>query len=284
MDPALYRSAVADPGAGGSETGWRVRLAPGSGLRRGFDGPLELLLRMARDGRADPLRIRIAPVTRQYLEALEVMEMLDLEVGSEFLKLATALLRLKARRMVPRPPPPAPVADDDPLARLEARLAEYARYRAAAARLRESLEGRRSVWSRPPLELSPAAGREIGPAPAMRGAEGTPLDLFAVVEAFRRVVARARARPAPPLPKPRVPVAELQERFEAALPPGTVRDFEELLLDFIGPHLAGPSARPALVAAFLALLELARQGRVSVLQEEAFGPIRIVGVAPEPAG
>ena len=280
MDPALYRSAAADPEADGpAAVAWRIRLAPGAGVERGFDGPLELLLRMARDGRADPLRIRIAPVTRQYLEALEVMELLDLEVGSEFLKLATALLRIKAHRLVPRPVPPPSTAEDDPLARLEARLAEYARYRAAATRLRESLEGRRSVWSRPPLELLPIED-EADPASPVLGAQGAPLDLFAVVEAFRRVVARARARPAPPLPRRTIPVAELQTRFEAALPPGTVRDFEELLLDFIGPHLAGPAARPALVAAFLALLELARQGRVSVLQNEAFGPIRIVGTAP----
>lgn len=287
MNPTLYRP---EPVAGspGERGGYHVRLDPGAGTEPGFDGPLELLLRLVRDHRADPLQIEISRITREYLATLEVMEMLDLEVGSEFLKTATALLRIKARRLLPSPPRAGRGPGSDSGADLEARLADYARYRAAAAKLRRSLDGRASVWG-PPPEFRLAAkgdGAEFFPESAgpPRLAEGAPVDLFAVVEAFRRVVARSRARPAPPLPRPRVSVAQLLRRFEKAVPPGTAGDFEEILFASIGAELAGGMERPTLIAAFLALLELARRGRISILQERDFGPIRIVGLRPDGSG
>ncbi len=281
MSPTLYR-ADSEAGDAVPEAAYHVRLDPGSGTDQGFDGPLELLLRMVRDGRADPLRIEISRLTRQYLDALEVMEMLDLEVGSEFLKLATALLRIKAHRLLPRPRLSAEGAGGDALAELEARLADYSRYRDAARKLRRNLEERRAVWSRPPSAPSANGSSLTGVAGAQEFLAGGDVDLFAVVEAFRRVVARARARPSPPLPRPQVSVEELIRRFETALPPGTSRDFEDLLFELIGADLAGNVHRPVLIAAFLALLELARRRRVSLTQEQDFGAIRIGGLAPPP--
>ena len=242
----------------------------------GFDGPLELLLRMVREGQADPLRIEIASITRQYLETLELLEMLDLRVGSEFLKMATALLRIKARRLLPRPVPAATGAEADPLAELEDRLRDYARYRDAARRLRESLDARRSVWVRQPtlgfFEDDAASGEPAG----AETQDLLQVDLFAVVEAFRRVVVRARSRPRVPLPQRRISMAVLIRRIETAVPPGVQQDFEELLFEVI----EGNVDRGTLVAAFLAVLELARRRRISVGQDENFGPIRIAGLAP----
>ena len=232
---------------------------------------------MVREGQADPLRIEIASITRQYLETLELLEMLDLRVGSEFLKMATALLRLKARRLLPRPLPAAAGAEADPLADLEDRLRDYARYRDAARKLRESLEARRSVWVR-----QPALGFVEGEAANGDSASAEPetllqVDLFAVVEAFRRVVVRARARPQVPLPERRISMAVLIGRIETAVPPGVEADFEELLFEVI----EGSVDRGTLVAAFLAILELARRRRISVGQDENFGPIRIAGLADD---
>ena len=147
MKAVLYQreTEFGDPGPG-----FHLRFDGGvdAPAEAGFDGPLELLLRMVREGDADPLRIEIASITRQYLETLELFELLDLRVGSEFLKLATALLRIKARRLLPRAAPPGAAEETDPLAALEDRLRDYARYRDAARRLRENLEARRSVWVR----------------------------------------------------------------------------------------------------------------------------------------
>jgi len=239
-----------------------------------FDGPLEMLLRLVRDGRADPLRIEISAITRQYLDALEVLEILDLGLGSEFLKMATALLRIKARRLLPVERVEAPAEETDPLAEMEARLRDYARYRDAAVKLRESLRVRSSVWVRPPS--LPAADEEGNGAAASRE-EILDVDLFAVVEAFRRVMERARSRPRPPVPIPRIPVAVLVRRIETAAPVGARRSFEEVLEEI----LEGGVNRPALVAAFLAVLELARRRRISVGQERNFGQIWIEGRSAE---
>ena len=258
--------------------GFRIRFDGGedSPAEAGFDGPLELLLRMVREGQADPLRIEIASITRQYLETLELLEMLDLRVGSEFLKMATALLRIKARRLLPRPVPAGAGTEADPLADLEDRLRDYARYRDAARKLKESLEARRSVWVREPalglVESEAANGDSVSAEPETL----LQVDLFAVVEAFRRVVVRARARPQVPLPERRISMAVLIRRIETAVPPGVEQDFEELLFEVI----EGSVDRGTLVAAFLAILELARRRRISVGQDENFGPIRIAGLAP----
>ena len=258
--------------------GFHIRFDSGedSPAEGGFDGPLELLLRMVREGQADPLRIEIASITRQYLETLELLEMLDLRVGSEFLKMATALLRIKARRLLPRPLPAAAGEAVDPLADLEDRLRDYARYRDAARKLRESLDARRSVWVRQPALAFGEDEAANGESASAERETLLQVDLFAVVEAFRRVVVRARSRPRVPLPERRIAMAVLIGRIEAAVPPGVEQDFEEVLFEVI----EGSVDRETLVAAFLAILELARRRRISVGQDENFGPIRIAGTAP----
>ena len=183
MKAVLYQpeTELGTPGQG-----FHLRFDGGedSPAEAGFDGPLELLLRMVREGQADPLRIEIASITRQYLETLELLEMLDLRVGSEFLKMATALLRIKARRLLPRPSPAATGAEGDPLADLEDRLRDYARYRDAARRLRESLEARRSVWVRQPTLGLVEDGAAHGDAAGSEIESLLQVELFAVVEAF----------------------------------------------------------------------------------------------------
>lgn len=262
----------------GSEARYHIRFDGGAGVggEAEFDGPLELLLRLVRAGKRDPLRIEIAAITRQYLETLELLETLDLRVGSEFLKMASTLLRIKARRLLPRLEPPETAAAEEPEAGLEARLRDYARYRAAARKLRRSLADRSSVWVRDPSLAEAAAKARNGSGAAAAAGELVEVDLLAVVEAFRRVVARARARPAPPVPEPRISLALVVRRIEAALPAGTRCDFEDLLFEVIG----GAVDRATLVAAFLAVLELARRRRISVGQARDFGSIRIEGLAP----
>lgn len=272
MNPHLYLADFAAGETGGRAPAYHLRLDGDSVRADGveFDGPLELLLRMVRDGRADPLRIEISAITRQYLDALEVLEILDLGLGSGFLKMATALLRIKARRLLPTERPPAPEEESDPLAAMEERLRDYARYRDAAAKLRKSLEVRSAVRVRPPT--LPVGDEEANGAAAPEE-EILEVDLFAVVEAFRRVMERARARPQPPVPVPRIPVSVLIGRIETAAPVGTRRGFEEVLEEI----LEGGVNRPALVAAFLAVLELARRRRISIGQERNFGRIWIEG-------
>src|SRR6188768_1439295 len=76
-----------------------------------FEGPLDLLLHLIRENKLDIYDIPIAEVTSQYLEALALMEALDLEVAGEFLVMAATLMEIKSRMLLPRSP--APLADED---------------------------------------------------------------------------------------------------------------------------------------------------------------------------
>ena len=265
-------------------TAYHIRFGAGSGEAPGeFDGPMELLLRRVRRGRTDPLALEVAAITGRFLEALEGLDETDLAAESDFVKLTTALLRIKARRMLPRLPPATIPVLPDLLADPAAALREGARYLRVSGHLRERLENRRAVWVRPPTP--PPEGPPDAADPDPLGTRGPgpggppPLDLFAVVEAFRRVVERARSRPPVPVPQRQVPLSRMIRRMAEAVPPGTRRDFVEVLLEVVEERVS----RPHLVAAFLAVLELTRRGRLVVLQEEMFGPISVEGRSREDA-
>lgn len=265
-----------EPAADGP-TAYHIRFGsrPG-GPATEFDGPMAALLARVRRGSTDPLALEVAEITKQFLEALELLDETDLAAESDFVKLATALLRIKARRMLPRLEPTSMPALEDLLADRSAALREGARYRSLIGHLRERLESRRAVWVRqptlPPEETADSPDRDpLANDPAAFA--GAPLDLLAVVEAFRRVVERARQRPPVRVPQRQVPLARMIRRMEKAVPPGARRDFVEVLLEIVEEQVA----RPHLVAAFLAVLELTRRGRLVVVQERIFGAISVEG-------
>jgi segregation and condensation protein A len=103
-----------------------------------FEGPLDLLLHLIRTHKLDIRDIPIALVAEQYLEYLDLMEALDLDIAGEFLVMAATLMEIKSRMLLPRP---APAAEDeeslDPRAELVARLLEYERFQQVAEQLRE---------------------------------------------------------------------------------------------------------------------------------------------------
>ncbi len=269
MRARLYLSETA-----GTAADFHLRFGDrGADPRRAFDGPLEALLRRVRRGSADPLELEVSAITGQFLDLLEAIGEADLRAESEFVKLATALLRLKARRMLPELAPSEAAALDESLAQLEARLAEIALYRGAVGALRKRLEERRDVWVRP-LPTPPISTDDAAPA-AARPFAG--VDLVDVVEAFRRVVERARSRPPVPVPERRVSLRRLIQRMDRALAPGR----RCLLEDLVAELLDGAAERAELVAAFLAVLELVRRGRIAVFQEQIFAPIEVEG---KPAG
>ena len=273
MRARLYLSETADTAAG-----FHLRFGDrDADPRRAFDGPLEALLRRVRRGGADPLELEVSAITRQFLDLLEAIGEADLPAESEFVKLATALLRLKARRMLPRLAPSEAAALDESLAELEARLAEIALYRGAVGALRKRLEERREVWVRPlptpPTSADESAGRAVARPFAS-------VDLVDVVEAFRRVVERARSRPPAPVPERRVSLSRLIRRMDCALAPGR----RCLLEDLVAELLDGATRRADLTAAFLAVLELARQGRIAVFQAQLFAPIEVEGKPAVPVG
>src|SRR6195256_5916499 len=89
-----------------------------------FEGPLDLLLYLIRKENLDILDIAMAPLTRQYLEYVEVMRTKNLELAAEYLVMAAMLMEIKSRLLLPRPPSASPI-EDDPRAGPGPRLLEY---------------------------------------------------------------------------------------------------------------------------------------------------------------
>jgi len=237
-----------------SETRLHVRLD-------GYEGPLDLLLDLARAQKLDLSRISILSLVDQYLAVIEQARGLRLELQADWLVMAAWLAWLKSRLLLP----PDAVAEDDPetlAARLADRLVELDRMRAGAAWLAARPQLGRDWFARgAPEDLT------ITDRSALR-ADLAGLAL-AYAAARRRGAASAAYRP-----KPRRlwSVAEALTRLEAIL--GAMPSWGELR-QFLPEHLPEDpvEARAALASTLIAGLELARGGGIDLRQDQPFGPI-----------
>ena len=239
-----------------------------------FEGPLDLLVHLIRRHEIDIYDIPIVLVTRQYLEYLDLMRELDLDVAGEFLVMAATLIQIKARMLIPRPATPEEAGDAvDPREALVQRLIEHQQYRSAADLLRERETLRSAQWMRPDNRVADIAGQ-----PMERELE---VDLFSLLQAFQAVVSRARERRPLPLPADAVSIEQRVEQLLERLSSREACGFEDLF--------DGDRSRADLVTTFLALLEMVRLKLVRLFQPSAFAPIRVYrrerpGDAPRPEG
>jgi segregation and condensation protein A len=220
-----------------------------------FDGPLDLLLHLIREQKLDILDLPMAEVTRQYMDYLLLMEELNLEIAAEFVAMAAQLLQIKSRMMLPRPPAEQ---EEDPREDLIQRLLEYQQVKAAAMVLSERESRWHQVVFAPGLDLQEHAKVEEEPIRAT---------LFDLLGAYREAL--KRFLPPPPV-EVRTAPKSLDQRIQevlAALESGRWQPFSSLL--------AVARSREELVLTFLALLEMARTGRVRLVQSELFGEIRV---------
>lgn len=219
-----------------------------------FEGPLDLLLHLIQQNEIEITDIPIAKITRQYIETLELMRELDLEVAGEFLVMAATLMRIKARMLLP-PPITAEEEEEDPREGLVRQLLEYRRFKEASKEL-ERLEGdRRLRFDRgAPAQLEDPEASEL-----------LPVSLFRLLDALKGVLTRQVPTAVHTI------VAEPIRLDEAiALLANNLRErsrmlFEEMLEPFV--------SRIEKITAFLGLLEMLKAGTVQVAQEELFGPI-----------
>ena len=239
-----------------------------------FEGPLDLLVHLIRRHEIDIYDIPIALITEQYLEYLELMQELDLDVAGEFLVMAATLIQIKARMLVPRPEAADEEEDaGDPRDALVQRLLEHEKYKAAAELLHERQTERSAQWTRPDSRVADIAGQ-----PIEREIE---VDLFSLLQAFQAVMARARERRPLELPEELVSIERRIEQLNARLSETEACGFEDLF--------EGDRSRSELVTTFLALLEMVRLKLVRLFQSGAFAPIRVYrrvrpADAPRPQG
>jgi len=242
--------------------------APALSLSR-FEGPLDLLLALVRNNEVDITAIPIAQITRQYLDYLESAAALDLDLGSEFAYMAATLIQIKSRLLLP-PDPEIAAREPDPAQDLVRQLMEHDQLRQAAEFLHQQLEVTGATWTKGSIgELQAAVAAEDGPAH-----DPGSMNLLELLRLARQAVATARAHDLLQLDTPQVTVAEmmawLRERL-AALAPAERLSAEPLFADQPSPGRC--------VALFLAMLELARTGSISLEQHGRFTPIFLTRTA-----
>ena len=154
-----------------------------------FEGPLDLLLHLIRKSEIEISDIPIVLITTQYLDAIRLLEELNLDVAGEFLVMAATLIHIKSKMLLPRPETAATLDGEieDPRDALVRRLIEHQRFKAAAGLLHEREQVRAAQWQRPDERVAEIAGDDYEPE--------LEVDLFSLLNAFQAVVDRARMRP-----------------------------------------------------------------------------------------
>ncbi len=228
-----------------------------------FEGPLDVLLHLIRNQEMDIFDIPIATLTAQYLDIIEAQKSLDLEVAGDYLVVASSLMQLKSRMLLPRPEVDEEGEEIDPRAELVAQLLAYEQYRMLAEELDEY----------------PRVGRDV----AVRGAfpeselverpEPEP-DLDALILAFRRVLTRVGGTVRHHIFMDTMSIREQMSRIVERLARGGIQ-LDEFLRDQPG--------REALVTTLMAILELWRQHAITIVQTDCYGPVSLLPCEKEAA-
>jgi segregation and condensation protein A len=222
-----------------------------------YDGPLDLLLDLIRKQDIDIYDIPIAQITAQYLAYVERIKQLDVNVAAEFIYMASVLIQIKSRMLLPRDPSLSDNQQEDPRMELVNRLLEHERFKTAAQMLLQKSQIEDAVWSNPALkEFKDDAGAE----PELAA------DVVDLVRVFQQIVERARTRPVIDVNEEHVTIAQMMDYFRRRL---TIEE-RPLRLKQV---LSALQSRQALICAFLALLEMVRLQAVLLRQDRVFSDI-----------
>jgi len=223
----------------------------------GFEGPLDLLLHLIQKNELDIFNIPIALITGQYLEYLQLMKVLNLDVAGEYLLMASTLLHIKSKMLLPKSLE-GEEEEEDPRAELVRRLLEYQRYKQAAGELEKRPMLDRDVF----IRLMQAEPEEVPEE------ERIEVNLFELLEAFRQVLERVR----------------LETVHEVILEPLSVEDKIQEILALLASenrsmafHRLFPEqvSRRVVVITLLAILELVKMKRIRIFQLVPFETIRV---------
>jgi segregation and condensation protein A len=231
-----------------------------------FEGPLDLLLYLIKKEEVDIYEVNLTRLAEQFIEYIDTMRLLDLEIAGEFLVMAATLMYIKSRELLPvdqRAETEGEEEGEDPRWELIRQLVEYKKFKDAAAQL-QALESRQAdVFARIPGKIEFADDR----------APGKPeVSIFDLVNAVNAILQRVNKR------------EDLRDIFEDKW---TVSEKIEHVMKRVrdrGPVkfselFEGVTTRTEVVVTFLALLELIRLKQLTALQSESFGEIEI-GPAP----
>lgn len=228
-----------------------------------FEGPLDLLLYLIRRDEVDIYDIPIERITTQYMQYLDVMQMLDLNIAGEFLVMAATLMMIKSRMLLPVEERAAEEDDEeDPRWDLVQQLVEYKKFKDAATFLQDLEFHQENIF----LPEEPG-GIELGPDPDKALED---VSIFDLIAAFNEALKKARDE-------------NLTELFHEKY---TVAEKVDHLLDLmkttgrarLSSLFATMTHRHEMICTFLAILELMRLRRIAVRQEGSFGEIELQAV------
>ena len=229
-----------------------------------FEGPLDLLLYLIRRQNLDILDIPVAEITRQYIDYIGLMQDIKLELAAEYLVMAAILAEIKSRLLLPRPPT-ADGEEEDPRAELVRRLQEYERFRQAAQ----------------DIDALPRIERDTQVVHAQTGDRSTvrlppPVDLREMLLALRDVLKRAELFSHHNIRREALSVrARMGEHLER-LSHARFVSFVELF--------RAEEGRLGVVVSFLAMLELAKEMLIEIVQEAPLAPIFVRALAASSEG
>jgi segregation and condensation protein A len=227
-----------------------------------FEGPLDLLLYLIKKNEIDIYNIPVALITQQYLEYLNIIKSLNLDLAGEYLVMASTLIHIKSRMLLPVPEEPsAEEQEDDPRAELVKQLLEYQAFKDAAAELSS-----RPLLERDVFKRSAAAPEEMKKTTADED-ELIEVSVFELIEAFHHLVSRIDRKELLEIDLEKMSLTDIINDVMERLTREKNLTFEELLGE--------RKDRRRIVYTFLALLELIKLKMIKAYQTTAFGVIRL---------
>ena len=219
-----------------------------------FEGPLDLLLYLIKRQNLDVLNIPIAEITRQYMEYIDLMKELRLELAAEYLVMAAMLAEIKSRMLLPKPA--SGEEEEDPRAELVRRLQEYERFKTAAEDIRALPRMHRDVFQ---AEADAGERKVIKLVPEVNMKE--------LLLAFHDVLKRAEMFTHHHVQREALSVRQRMSEVLDSVQDGGFKEFVSLFKPEEG--------RTGVVVTFIALLELMKEALIELVQAEPYSPIHI---------
>jgi len=260
FDPFAVEKEKADKAAAKKKAEEEVQQFPFSvTVGQVYDGPMDLLLDLIRKQDIDIYDIPIARITAQFLGYVEKLKSTDVDVAGEFIYMASLLIHIKSKMLLPRAPAGPDDAADDPRRELVERLLEHERFKNAAQMLQQKQILEAASWTNPGMKEfkdDVAAEPEIA------------ADTVDLVRVFRDILERARKRPVLNMQEDSVTVGQMIQYLGRRM---VLEDKPISLRRLLG----NTKSQKALVAMFLALLELVRLQAILLHQDRNFSEIFI---------
>lgn len=219
-----------------------------------FEGPLDLLLHLIRKSEVDIFDIPIVEITEQYMNYLDLLKEVDIDLSSEFMLMAATLIHIKTKLLLPKKPD-----EDDPRLELVERLLEHQQYKAAAMVLGQKEERETKVWYSSKKRVEPYMEIEE---------EYIKADIFQLIAAFQNVLKSIGTDYNIEVDQQKFSISDKIINLEAMLKAKPRLLFSEVMTQF--------RSKREVIVTFLALLELVRRRTINTLQHRSFGEIVLI--------